>query len=186
MTNNKQKHFLAYYLISVVCAGLLISSAVLTNNYRKSMADTYTKLQQVRANMVKIRADLAQMKTAAALMKRDGPSGISPSTAERRILLTVDDLNTRLKAAELTVSAFTRNNQEVHLPISIKGSFDDYSQFLNLIGSLQAMNGPFFPIESLSISVEGGASDKTVKPGGVNYDLKGTLKMISAKGDGQG
>ena len=183
--NDKQKRFLAYYLIAVVCAGMLMASAVLTNSYRKNLADTYAKLQQVRANMVKIKADLEQMKTAAALMKKDGPSGISPSTAEYRILLTVDDLNNKLKAAEITVSAFARNNQVIHLPINIKGTIDDYAKFLNLIGALQTMNGPFFPIESLNITGEAGGAGKGGIPGGIGYGLKGTLKMISTKGDGK-
>jgi len=170
--DTKFKKLLRYYAVSALLAAVLISGAMLTENYMRSLSDTLDKFQTLKINSIKMKEASRKAGETFALISSAFSSYDKMEAAEGTILTTVDSIKSRMKTAEITVTNFEKKGSEIELPVIVTGTIEDYAAFISHIGFLQSLPSPIFTISGVIISDQ---SDE--KNALVNFEIRGALKM---------
>ena len=118
------------------------------------------------------------MDATMARLRTEIPEDFSREAVEASILLTFDDLKSRLKGCRVSIGGLERQEAEITLPVTIQGIINDYRVLLNNIGALQALKFPFFAISEVSFGKsEESSRDGKDKPMPVMFEIKGALTM---------
>ncbi|MBI3592115.1 MAG: hypothetical protein HY099_01270 [Nitrospirae bacterium] len=118
-----------------------------------------------------MREEISGLDKALSEIKAMVSPDFASNTPEVIILVTLDDLKTRMKDAVITISGMEYRADEIILPLNIKAEVRDYAVFVNTVGYLQTLRFPFFNISSITLMQN---NERTA----VSYEIKGTLSMI--------
>jgi hypothetical protein len=175
--DGKLKRLFFYYGISGCFFLLVFSSSMLLNRYDNSLHDTLDNLRGLKIGFIKIKDATADMKRSIAAIRNVIPVSLGEISGDRLLLMALDSVKTRMKNDEITISTLSYKENEVVLPVTIKGQLDDYPAFVNHVGYLQAMKFPFFYVNSVVLK-------KSDEPGlqPVLYEITGELKLPRAAG----
>lgn len=170
----KLKRLLFYYAVSALCATALISSAILTERFMTSRADTLNKLQTLKINSIRMKEASKEMGITMEKIQTMLPTYTKTEAMESVILITLDSIKSNKKDVTVTITNFERKGDEITLPVNLSGIMRDYTTFINLIGFLQSHNLPLFAINDIMISNQSDGKNLMTR-----FDIKGTLKMQS-------
>jgi hypothetical protein len=172
LRDSKLHRLLVYYVLAGLFFLVSLASAVMVHKYSDSLADTVDKLLSLKVSLIKIKAAAGDVKRSTAFLKAAVPARFFDDPPERSILVGLDAVRIRMKGDEVTTSELLYKENEVNLPVMIRGNLRDYSNLVNNVGYLQAMRFPFFSIMSLSIKKTGELEGQEV-----SYEIKGELKV---------
>ncbi len=174
------KKLLFLYAVSGVLFLIALGGVIVLKKYGDSLSNTMNRLQTAKQNLIRIKEAHKDIAETIAEMKSIVPEDAAVRGPEERIFIGIDELKSRLKNAEVSITNIEYKGDEVSLPVGIKASAagKDYAAFVNAVGYLQSMSFPFFSIGSISISA---SQDKTA----VLYEIKGTLKTFKTAEGGR-
>jgi len=178
--DSKLKRLLFFYTVSVCCAVVLISGAILSGRYITSISNTLNQFQTLKINHIKMKGSIKEMEITSAKIQSMVPPDYKAAEMEGAILMAVDSIRSRMKGADMMVGNFERKENEVSLPITIVGTIRDYTMFVHDLGYLQAMTSPFVFINSVSLS-----KSSTETKDAVAFDIKGVLRFQSRSTGGR-
>lgn len=165
-----RKYLIIYGVVGVLLAGSL-SANIVTYNYNFNLADTYRKLQTVKYNMAKMKDLPGTIDKALSDIKLVFPPGQNILTPETQIFTAIDALKLKFAGNEVSFTAMESKDNNISMPVLIKGEFDDYSAFVDSVGYLQSLKFPFFSVEGISLS-------QAQAFGPVRFEVKGKLKTL--------
>jgi hypothetical protein len=168
ITDHRLKRVELFYLASGLVFAIILASTLLCVKYRDSLAVTVNTLQTARLNLIQVRDARVMVDSSLSGIKAVLPPRVLLVPADELLLEGLDDLKERLKVAEIGVQNMERKGDEISLPVQIRSSMRDYTDFANTVGYLQSLQFPFFSIASISLVQ---APDKVL------YDIKGSLRM---------
>lgn len=93
----------------------------------------------------------------------------------------VDTIRERTRNTEIVVETLRDRSNVIELPIIVKGTLDNYADFLTTLHLLESLRFPFFVTNELVMTHE--------IDGPVRYELKGSIrtrKPLGAIGSSQG
>jgi Tfp pilus assembly protein PilO len=170
--DSKLKKLLLYYAVSALFATVLISGAILTETYITSLSDTLNKFQTLKINSVKMKETSKNVGDTMVNVRALFPSYDKTEAMEGAILTAIDSIKSRIKGADIAIANFEKKGDEIALPVSIIGTIQDYTVFINDIGYLQSLVAPFFFINDLTISNRSDAKNAVI-----SIEIKGIVKM---------
>lgn len=167
------KKLLFLYAVSGTLFLITLGGVIVLKKYGDSLSNTVNMLQTAKQNLVRIKESHKDIAETIAEVKSIVPKDAAARSSEESIFIGIDELKSRLKNAEVSVTSIEYKGDEVSLPVSIKVSAagENYAAVVNVVGYLQSMSFPFFSTGGLSLSI---SQDKTA----VLYDIKGTLKTF--------
>ncbi len=168
--NEILKRFSAYYLLSGMLFVLVLSGIIMLGKYEDALVATASTLQKARGNLMRTREAGSHVNSLLMDMKMLLPDSVSDNP-ERLVLKGLDEMKSRLKDAEITITNIEYKGDEIILPVHMKARMKDYAAFVNMVGYLQSMRFPFFIINTVSLAH---AQDKEI--GAVLYEIKGELR----------
>lgn len=174
------KRLFIYYIISGILFLIALTGVVISKKYSDSLYDTLNKLQAVKLNIIRMKDAEDYIIQTISEARSVVPSDLGARSPEECIFISLDELKSRIKNADISVTNMEYKGDEVSLPVTIKATVvgKDYASFVNNLGYLQSLSFPFFSISNISISQ---SEDKTA----VLYEIKGTLKTLKTKDDKQ-
>jgi hypothetical protein len=185
--DRKLKRLLALYLAAATGCAIIACFGILADRYAASLMETFDIYQTLKINKANVKNSIKTMDASMARLRAEIPQDFSREAVESSILLTFDELKSRLKGCQVSIGSLERKEAEITLPVTIQGMLTDYRVFLNNIGALQALKFPFFAISEVSF----GKSEEISKEGKdkkmpVLFEIKGALTMqTNLPGGGQ-
>jgi hypothetical protein len=166
------------YVFAAVLFTVTLSVAVVVQRYCTEMRDTVDKLKTLSGSSVRVKRATLSAQEALVRIKREVPGNYLSSSVENTVYQTVDAIREQARNAEVVVESLQDRDNEVLLPITIKGTLDDYAGFLKLLHLLESLRFPFFSTSELVMTHE---ADKPA-----NYELRGSVRTFkpSEAGDG--
>ena len=119
---------------------------------RRLLEKTHDELVRAKAGLVRVREAGATRRNTLEMLKNLQMHGAANTSAERRIYGKIDELNTRLKPDELTISAIERKGDEVLLQYSFKFINPNYNDFLNTVNYLEGSVFPLTTVNAVAIT----------------------------------
>lgn len=168
----KLKKLLRYYAVCAFLTTVLISGALLTENYMTSLSDTLDKFQTLKINSLKMKEASRKAGETLSTVRSAFSSYDKTEAMEGTILTAVDSIKSRMKSADITVTNFEKKGSEIELPIIVTGTIQDYADFINHIGYLQSLPSPIFYISGVTISDQSDEKNTVI-----NFEIRGALKM---------
>ncbi len=168
----KLKHLLAGYIAVSILLAAVVSGIIIAKKYRDSVFATLKNLQTAEQNLFRMKEaieDIDKTITEAIMIM---PDIFKKKTAEELMYIRVDELKSRFRDAEVSITNIEYKGNEINMTIGIKaGKMKDYTAFVNNVGYLQSLKFPFFSINAVSLFQ---SQDKI----SVSYEIKGTLKTL--------
>lgn len=167
------KRLFIYYVISGILFLMALAGVIVSKEYGDSLHNTLNKLQAVKLNIIRMKDAQDDVVKTISEARSVVPSDLGARSPEERIFISLDELKSRMKNAEISVTNMEYKGDEVSLPVTIKAAVvgKDYASFMNNTGYLQSLSFPFFSISNISILQ---SQDRTA----VLYEIKGTLKTL--------
>ncbi len=145
------RHLYVLYAAAALLFFGLLSAAVLLTTYCEHLRDETNRLLAMKIGYVKMRDATAEIHRSLGVVRGVVPGGLFDEQPEGLLAASLDGIKTRFPREEVAVTEMVYREGDVALPVTIKGSLSDYSDFVNRVQYLQAMKFPFFSILSLSI-----------------------------------
>jgi hypothetical protein len=176
--DRKLKRLFAVYIAAATGCAIVVCLGILADRYAASLNETFDTYQTLKINKANMKHSIKAIEAATARLRAEIPRDFSREAVESSILLTFDDLKSRLKGYQVSIGSLERKEAEIALPVTIQGILTDYRVFLNNLGALQALNFPFFAISKVSFGKsEETAKGRKDKPMPVLFEIKGALTM---------
>jgi hypothetical protein len=172
--DKKLKRLLIYYAVSAFFATLLVSGAILSDRYIKSLSNTLNQFQTLKINFFKMKGTLREMESTSSRVQSIIPSDYKSDKMEGALLGAVDSIKSKMKGVNILIGNFDRKENEIALPVTITGNMTDYTMFVSDLDYLQSLISPFMLIDSVSIA----KSSDDMKQA-VVFNMKGVLKIQS-------
>jgi hypothetical protein len=170
--DRKVKRLLILYIASALCCTLVFCGGILADRYASSLLKSYDLFQTIKVRKVNMKEAIKNIDLAISQVRTEMPGGMSAETTEAEVLLALDILKSRLKSSSISIDALEKNENDVILPVVIRGALSDYQTFMNDLGYLQSLKFPFFVIHSLSLD-----KLEREKKELVVFEIKGVLTM---------
>jgi hypothetical protein len=168
------KRLLIYYAMVAFLAAVLISGAIVSNRYSKSLSNTLDQFETLKINQFKMKGAVREMEATSSQVHSIIPSDYTLEQMEGALLKAVDSIKSKMKGANILVGSFAKAGNELHLPLTITGNLLDYMRFVNELSYLQSMTSPFMFIDSVSMEKSSAEKHEIIV-----YSIKGTLKIQS-------
>jgi hypothetical protein len=176
--DRKLKRLLAFYIAAATCCATIVCLGIVADRYAASLMETFDVYQTLKINKANMKNSIKTMDVAMARLRAEVPEDFSKEAVESSILLTFDDLKSRLKGCQIAIGGLEHKDGAISLPVNIQGILTNYRVFLNNLGALQALNFPFFAISEVSLGKsEEMARDGKAKQMPVLFKIKGALTM---------
>jgi hypothetical protein len=124
-----------------------------------SQLRTSRYLEHTRAELTRARTGLARVRQAnqnasqdLAILRAGYTQSAGGQSAERLIYGRIDELKSRFRPDELSISALERKGGELSLQYSLRFDNPDYDEFLNLVSYLELAAFPFSPVDSVTLT----------------------------------
>ena len=170
--DRKVKRLLILYITSALCCTLVFGGGILADKYASSLLTSYDLFQTIKVKKVNMKEAIKNIDLAISRVRTEMPGEMSAETTEADVLLALDVLKSRLKSSSISIDALEKKEDDVILPVTIRGALSDYQRFMNDLGYLQSLKFPFFVIRSLSLDkLE--REQKEI----VSFEIKGVLIM---------
>lgn len=166
-----RKTFLHYGLSGILFL-LSVSGAIVIRKYTESLAVTLDRLQEFNIQYIKVRNAIDDMTGSVRMIKEYMPRDRTDQSVQERLLCALDDLKSKAGGAEITIANIEDKEDDVQLPLSIKGPLKDYTRLVNYTGYLQSLKFPFFAVTNVNIWRDG---DDVA--GNALFEIKGILKF---------
>ena len=134
-----------------------------------SQLRTGRNLEHTRAELTRARTGLARVRAAnhnasqdLAILQAGFAQGADGQSAERLIYGRIDELKSRFRPDQLTISALERRGGELSLQYTLQFDNPDYNEFLNLVGYLERAAFPFSPVDSVTLAGDRANRGKTI------------------------
>jgi hypothetical protein len=165
------KKLFSYYILSGMLFALIISGGIVAKKYADSLYETTDKLQEFNIQYIKIINATVDTDRAIKTIKTLLPPDFDAHLPEEFILMSLDDLKTRMDDANITITKIEDKGSEVQLPVTIKSPLRDYTAMVNQVGYLQSLRFPFFVISGVKISKSGEKANVQTA-----FEITGALK----------
>jgi hypothetical protein len=169
------KRWFVIYLASALCCALSVSAGVLVNRYAAAQLDTFNVYQTLLVNKSNMKNAIKNMDVAIARIRSEIHGDLSREALEADILAAFDDLKAHFKNCHLSVAGFQRHDDEISLPVTIRGPVTNYHKFIGDIGYLQDRKFPFFFIAEVAVTKSERSNTDEKEP--VIFEIKGKLTM---------
>ncbi|MBI4690727.1 MAG: hypothetical protein HY754_10760 [Nitrospirae bacterium] len=170
---NRLRRLFCYYVLSGLFFLTMISGVIISTRYERFLSDILKELEKGRQNLFVMRGAIADMDIAIAGVNKVISPDIILETPETQLLTGLDELKSKMKKAEITVTAFQYKGDEVNLPVVIKATLENYTDFVNAVGYLQSQRFPVFDISNILLSQ---SQDKTV-----SYEIRGDIRALKGR-----
>lgn len=170
MDDQRLKKSYLTYIFAAILFTVTLSSAVVVQKYSSEMRDTVDKLKTLSGSSVRVKRATQSAHDSIGLIKKEIPAGYLSSPTENLIFQTVDTIRESSRNAEVVIESTQDQDNEVGLPIIIKGALDDYASFVGLLHFLESLRFPFFSTSELIMTNE---ADK--QP---SYEIKGSIRAL--------
>lgn len=171
--DNKLRRLFFCYALSGLLFLAAVSGVIISIRYENFLADILKNLEKSRQNLFMMQGAIADMDAVIADVNRIIPPDVFSKTPETQLLISLDELKSRMKGAEITVASFQYKGDEINLPVVIKSPLKDYTDFVNAIGYLQLQRFPVFSINNILISR---SQNKAV-----SYEITGDIRTLKGK-----
>jgi hypothetical protein len=179
------KRWFVAYAASALCCAIIVSAGVLVNRYAAAQLETFNVYQTLLVNKSNMKNAIKNMDVAIAQIRSEIPGDLGREALQADILVAFDDLKSRFKNCQVAIAGFQRHEDEISLPVTIRGPVTNYHKFLDDIGYLQERKFPFFFIAEIAVT-KSERSDKEEKEP-VVFEIKGAFAMRGIlPGTGQG
>jgi hypothetical protein len=133
----------------IATALLLIAAIVCValTRTRRLMEKTHDGLLKARAGLGRVREAGESREKALATLKTLYMQSSAGTSPERLIYAKIDELNTRLRPDDMTISAIEKKGGEVSLQYTFKFINPNYNELLNNVSYL---GGNIFPLTTVS------------------------------------
>lgn len=166
------KRAMLRYLAAVIVFTIIFSSIILCIKYRDSLSVTVDMLYKGRVNLMRMRDAGGRVDSLLADIKAVIPARALSGTPEELLLAGLDDLKERIRDSDITVENIQQKGDGAALPVRIKSSVRNYTDFINTVGYLESLSFPFFSIENISLArVQDNAQAS------IHCEIKGALRM---------
>ncbi|TAN41671.1 MAG: hypothetical protein EPN22_14400 [Nitrospirae bacterium] len=162
--------FTVFYVCSVLVLTGIIVAISLSIRHNQALSADVTSLQNIKSNLAKMKNAPELINAAIEDIKKAIPEK-DIKTPEVQVFAAVDELKAKFQGSDVSFTAMEQKSNEIIMPVIIKGSFDDYTDFTNVVGNLQTWKSPFFVIDSISLT-EGKRNES------VDFELKAKLRTI--------
>lgn len=162
--------FTVFYVCSVLILTGVIIAISLSIRHNQALSADIISLQNIKSNLIKMKSAPELINAAIEDIKKAIPEK-DIKTPEVQIFAAVDELKAKFAGSEVSFTAMEQKSSEIIMPVLIKGAFDDYTDFTNVVGNLQTWKTPFFVIDSISLN-EGKGNES------VDFELKARLRTI--------
>lgn len=164
-----KKSYVAYILAAILFT-VTLSVTVVVHRYCSEMKDTVDKLRTLSGNSVRVKRATQSAHDTVVKIKNEIPATYLSSPVENNVYQAIDTVRERAKNAEIAVETLQERDGGVELPVVVKGSLDDYADFLRLLHFLESLRFPFFSTSELIMTRE---ADKPP-----SYELRGLIKTL--------
>ncbi|MBF0327976.1 MAG: hypothetical protein HQL10_02350 [Nitrospirae bacterium] len=162
--------FTIFYICSILILTGVIIAISLAIRHKQALAEDIISLQNIKSNLVKMKNAPEIINAALEDIKKAIPEK-DIKTPEVLVFAAVDELKAKFEGSDVSFTAIENKGVEIIMPVTIKGSFDDYTDFTNKVGNLQAWKTPFFVIDSISLTEGKGNTS-------VAFELKARIRTI--------
>jgi hypothetical protein len=170
--DRKVKRLLVFYITSALCCTLVFCGGILADKYASSLLTSYDLFQTIKVKKVNMKEAIKNIDVAIAQVRAEMPRNMGQESSEADILLALDILKSRLKSCAISIDTLEKKDDDITLPVTIRGVLSDYHKFMNDLGYIQALRFPFFVISTMSIDkLE--REQKEI----VIFEIKGALTM---------
>jgi len=161
-----------FYIISASCCTLLFCAGILIKEYSSSLLDTYDTLLTLKTKQVLMKNVIRDIDVTIVKINKEIPRNYSEEMTRAEVLYVLDDLKTRFKSYDISITSLEKKDFDIVLPLNIVGPVFDYKQFINDVSYLQNLRYPFFLFKDIVI-------EKREKDGKslVVFDIKGVITM---------
>jgi hypothetical protein len=183
--DTKLKRLFVTYVASALCCATIVSAGIVVDRYAAAQLATFNVYQTLLVNNSNMKNAIKNMDVAIARIRSEIPPDLSREAMEADILATFDDLKSRFKNCHVAFTGFHRHDDEISLPVTIRGLVTDYYKFLGDLGYLQERKFPFFLIAEVAVRKSEPSGKNEKEP--VVFEIKGELTMHgNLPGPGQG
>ncbi|HAK88649.1 MAG TPA: hypothetical protein DHV16_07565 [Nitrospiraceae bacterium] len=166
------KNLLTGYIAASILLIIVVSGIIVAKKYGDSVFATRKSLQTAKQNVFGMKEAIGDIDKTIAEAKMIMPDIFDKKTAEELIYIRIDELKSRFRDAEVSITNIEYKGNEIGMPVGIKANkMKDYTAFVNNIGWLQSLKFPFFSISSIAVFQ---SQDKTA----VSYEIKGALRTL--------
>lgn len=162
-----RKHYVLY-VVGAIIFTVTLSAAVVVQRYASEMKDTVDKLRTLSGGSVRVRRATESAHESMAKIRREIPPSYLSMPVENVIFQAVDTVRDRAKNAEIVVESLQEKDNEMVLPVAVKGPLGDYGEFLRIVALLESLRFPFFSAGELIMS-----QDANKVP---YYELRGSMR----------
>jgi hypothetical protein len=171
-------HFICY-AAAVVTFLIVLSAAILFDNYLTSLDTAANNLTEITTGLIKARTTVKDVSRFLDQADSIVPRTISAEPPTKYLYAGLDSVRSIMGKALLEIGRVEYRSDEVVMPVTITGPVNDYPAFVEGIGRLQGMRFPFFTITGLSMKTNREERNQ-VPPA---YEIKGTLSAPQLSGD---
>ena len=168
--------FMSYVVVCTIFLTVIIF-CVVVREYAGSLNITLEELQNFRANITRIKDATVNMKHSVETINAAIASDYFSNSSEKQLLMGLDALKTTMKNDAIMVTEFSFTDAEISLPVSVRGTMNSYSSFVNDIGRLQSFKFPFLSIKG--VTIKKGETIQVVNEANEIGEKKATVYEIS-------
>lgn len=182
-SDNRLQKLFFYYVIAGVIFFFVLTICIVIHEYSRSLDQTLLELQKFEMNFGKIKEATKDFNQSVHKIKTMVPPDYFLISSEKQLLTGFDVLKTNAGDSAVTISEILYADEEISLPVTIKGHLKNYSDFVNNTGRLQAYKFPFYSIETVSISKDSASPSAPQEAAGQAsknlfiYEVTGNLKL---------
>jgi hypothetical protein len=170
MDEQKLKKYYRAYILSAVLFTVTLSFSLVTQRYCSEMRGTIDKLRTLSGGSVKVKKATQSAYDSMARIKKEIPPAYLSSPVENVIFQAIDTIRERAKNTEVVVESLQDKGDEIDIPVTLKGSLNDYVDFLRMLHFAESLRFPFFSTTELLLTQE------VDKPSG--YELRGLIRTF--------
>ncbi|MBI2353987.1 MAG: hypothetical protein HYV06_02970 [Deltaproteobacteria bacterium] len=119
---------------------------------RRKLEKTHKELVRAKDGLARVRQAILNRKHSLETLRTQLGQGVEKSSSERLIYGRIDDIQSRLKPDDISITAMEKKGGDASLQYTLKFTNTSYSNFINAVCYLQQTVFPFTPVDSITVS----------------------------------
>jgi len=140
------------FLITTALVLVLATTIVILKRNHRVLEKTNTELVKAFDGLERVKDANLQRKQSLAAIKAQLAGDIDTSSPENRIYGKIDEITSKLKPDDMTITTLEKKGGNLSLHYTIKFINPQYSVLLNAVSQLQHSVFPFSPVNTIAIS----------------------------------
>ncbi|MDO8281786.1 MAG: hypothetical protein Q7U10_04065 [Thermodesulfovibrionia bacterium] len=174
MFYNELKKAVMRHLIGGIVFAVILFVIIFGGRYGESLVGTVKLFEKQKENYKKMSDSVADLEKVMAQIDAMIPADYYSKTNREFILLSIGNIKSKLKYAEVKIDDFKEEGGEISMPLEIHFPVDDYTVMTESIAYIQSLKFPYFIFDGIEVARSKDNSE-------ITCNIKGSIRLPAGR-----